>query len=73
MNLERFIKNYGEEYLDIYLESFKNIDKISEEDIKSWTRPLKKFYPPIIENFFTIYFENLNKDVKSFLKNLQNN
>ena len=73
MNLERFIKNYGKEYLDIYLETFKNLDKISDGDIKNWTRILENIYSPVIERFFTIYFEYLNKDIKNFLKNLQNN
>lgn len=73
MNLERFIKNYGKEYLDIYLETFKNLDKISDGDIKNWTRILENIYPPVIERFFTIYFEYLNKDITNFLKNLQNN
>lgn len=73
LNLENFIKNYGKEYKNIYLKPFKDLNKISSKDIKTWTKKLEEIYPPVIERFFVTYFEYLNKDIKLFLKELQNN
>lgn len=66
-DVDAFLKNFGDEYLNYYLETFKLFEKIKEKDIDEWINILTFFYPNIIGEYFRSYFNNLKLDVEQFL------
>lgn len=67
IGLKSFLNLYGEEYLPYYLETFRLLWKVSEEDMEEWTYILTWFYPNVIGEYFKIYLINLKLDAEEFL------
>jgi len=67
-----FMKKFGKEFLNYYLETFSLLKNVTEEDIEEWTNILTYFYPNIIGEYFKSYFNNLKLDVDEFLIEIHN-
>ena len=68
---EDFVKEYGVEKSNYFLEPFEFIQKIKKQDIKNWTSTLTIIYPDVIGEYFEIYIEDLKKDAKTFLEEVK--
>lgn len=65
--VDSFIKKYGEQYLEYYLEPFHLFTHITKKQIEEWIQILTFIYPNVIGEYFKNYFHNLKLDVEEFL------
>lgn len=66
-----FIEKFGKIYLEYYLETFKLLEKVTENDIEEWTNVLTLLYPNVIGEYFKNYFNNLKLDVEQFITKIE--
>lgn len=67
-NINFFVKKFGQEYFDYYIDTLKLLSKIKEKDINEWTNTLTLFYPNIVGDYFKTYLRNLKLDIDEFIK-----
>lgn len=72
-DINYFLEKFGDKYLNYYLETYRLLENVTDEDIEEWVSILTFFYPNVIGKYFKSYFSNLKLDVKKFLVKIEKN